>query len=288
MELPKETRDRIFSAADALFEQNGRDSFPTVDAVRKTARVNMNDASSGMKEWRRAQTAQAAPAAVQVPEAVQAAGCHAVAVLWLQAQELASESLRAAQAGWEGELAELDTVRAELADAYESQSTELDAAQAHITELEKALAKMRESLASYERQAALAGQKAEEIEHRARELRAELDRAHQESDRLRQERDQAADRAQSAEKERDAARDEVLDALTEIAAINANADAAREARQELRKAEEAEATRQAERCAAERDNSRKEASQAREEAAILRGRLEALESVMVKAAKAEI
>lgn len=61
MELTKETRDRIFAAADELFEQNGRDGFPTVDAVRKAARVNMNDASSGMKEWRRAQTAQAAP-----------------------------------------------------------------------------------------------------------------------------------------------------------------------------------------------------------------------------------
>ena len=55
MELTKETRDRIYAAADALFEQNGRDAFPTVDAVRKAARVNMNDASSGMKEWRRAQ-----------------------------------------------------------------------------------------------------------------------------------------------------------------------------------------------------------------------------------------
>lgn len=92
MELTKETRDRIYAAADALFEQNGRDAFPTVDAVRKAARVNMNDASSGMKEWRRAQTAQAAPVAVQVPEAVSAAGGQAVAVLWQQAQELANTS----------------------------------------------------------------------------------------------------------------------------------------------------------------------------------------------------
>ena len=27
MELTKETRDRIYAAADALFEQNGRDAF---------------------------------------------------------------------------------------------------------------------------------------------------------------------------------------------------------------------------------------------------------------------
>ena len=56
MELTKDTRDRIFAAADSLYEQAGRAAFPTVDAVRKTAKVNMNDASAGMKEWRRAQT----------------------------------------------------------------------------------------------------------------------------------------------------------------------------------------------------------------------------------------
>jgi len=304
MELSKETRDRIFAAADELFEQNGRDGFPTVDAVRKAARVNMNDASSGMKEWRRAQTAQAAPVAVQVPEAVQAAGGQAVAVLWQQAQELANESLRAAQAGWEGERAELDAMRAELANAYESQAAELDAAQARIVELEKALAmadgqakaqdkalaELRESLAASERRAALAEQKAEEIERRARELRVELDRAHQEADRLRQERDQAVGRAKAAEEERGAARDEALGALAEITKIKAKTEAEREAHQEQRKVAAQEAARQAERytkAQAERDSSRKEASQAREEAATLRGRLEALETVMAKATKAE-
>ena len=103
MELAKDTRDRIFAAADSLYEQAGRAAFPTVDAVRKVARVNMNDASAGMKEWRRAQTAQAAPVAVQVPEAVQQASSAALASLWKEAQELANESLRAAQAGWDAE-----------------------------------------------------------------------------------------------------------------------------------------------------------------------------------------
>ena len=99
MELTKDTRDRIFAAADSLYEQAGRAAFPTVDAVRKTARVNMNDASAGMKDWRRAQTAQAAPVAVQVPEAVMQASSAALSALWQEAQELANESLRAAQAG---------------------------------------------------------------------------------------------------------------------------------------------------------------------------------------------
>ena len=107
MELAKDTRDRIFAAADSLYEQAGRAAFPTVDAVRKVARVNMNDASAGMKEWRRAQTAQAAPVAVQVPEAVQQASSAALASLWKEAQELANESLRAAQAGWDADIDEL-------------------------------------------------------------------------------------------------------------------------------------------------------------------------------------
>ena len=110
MELAKDTRDRIFAAADSLYEQAGRAAFPTVDAVRKVARVNMNDASAGMKEWRRAQTAQAAPVAVKVPEAVQQASSAALASLWKEAQELANESLRAAQAGWDAERIEAETL----------------------------------------------------------------------------------------------------------------------------------------------------------------------------------
>lgn len=46
-------------------------TFPTVDAVRKHAKVNMNDASVGMKDWRRAQTAQVMTVAVQVLTAIQ-------------------------------------------------------------------------------------------------------------------------------------------------------------------------------------------------------------------------
>ena len=97
-------------------------------------------------------------------------------------------------------------------------------------------------------------------------------------------------RAKAAEEERDTARKEALDALAEITKIKAKTEAEREAHQEQRKAAAQEAARQAERytkAQAERDSSRKEASQAREEAATLRGRLEALETVMAKATKAE-
>ncbi|WP_425480517.1 DNA-binding protein [Xanthomonas vasicola] len=66
--LPEpQIRERIIAAANQLFEQAGRAQFPAVDAVRRLARANMGDTSAVMKEWRRAQTAQAAPVGVVSP-----------------------------------------------------------------------------------------------------------------------------------------------------------------------------------------------------------------------------
>ena len=308
MELTKDTRDRIFAAADSLYEQAGRAAFPTVDAVRKTARVNMNDASAGMKEWRRAQTAQAAPVAVQVPEAVMQASSAALAALWQEAQELANESLRAAQAGWDAERIEAETLNKQMADAFEAQKAELETAQARIEELEAAgrqvaadaeaqrqqIEETRNALLGVQQRAAVAEQRAEEIERRASDLRTELDHAHQEAAQGRAElagvrqahaaeiealrADLAASQAKAeagAEKAAAAA-----DALrTELATVKARAEAAQEAHQEQRKQAAAEAHRTAERMTAaqnERDQAGKGERQAREEAATLRGQLDAL------------
>ena len=136
--IPAEVRERIVAAATDLFEQSGRQAMPTVDSVRRAARVDMNAASAVMREWRRAQMAKAAQAAVVVPDAVQQAGNAALSTIWLQAQELANESLRSAQLAWEVERRELDAMRQELAEAFERQEGELEAAGA-------ALAAQRES-----------------------------------------------------------------------------------------------------------------------------------------------
>lgn len=286
MDLAKETRDRIFVAADSLYEQAGRAAFPTVDAVRKTAKVNMNDASAGMKEWRRAQTAQASPVAVLVPEAVQQASSAALAALWHEAQELANESLRAAQAGWDAERAEADTLNKQMADAYEDQATELLAAQGRIAELEAAaqqaageIAGVRQeleeaghALMSERQRAAVAEQRAEEIERRAADLRTELDRARQDLQGARQEVVQV--RGELAE-----ARAAIEGTRGELATVKAKAEAQAEAHQEQRKATAQETARQAERFTrvqAERDDAVKEAGQAREAAATLRGQVEAV------------
>jgi colicin import membrane protein len=185
MDLSKETRDRIFGAANQLYEQAARATYPTVDAVRKLAKVNMNDASTGMKEWRRAQSAQVVAVAVQVPDQVQQASNQALGSLWSVAQELANESLRAAQAGWEAERQELETLNKQLADAHEAQATKLENATRRVNELEvsakvagQEIEGARTALASMEQRAAVAEGRASEIERRAEVLVRELDEAH--------------------------------------------------------------------------------------------------------------
>lgn len=271
MELTKDTRDRIFAAADSLYEQAGRAAFPTVDAVRKTAKVNMNDASAGMKEWRRAQTAQAAPVAVQVPATVQQASSAALAALWHEAQELANESLRAAQAGWDAERIEAETLNKQMADAYEAQAVELQTAQERITELEAAgrqaadaaevmrqqIEEARNALLAAQQRAAVAEQRADEIERRATDLRTELDHAHQEA---------AQGRAELAGV-RQAQAGEAEARRAELAAFQAKAEAAAE-----------KAVTAADVLRTERDQALKDGSTAREDAAKLRGQVEAMQT----------
>lgn len=188
--IPSDVRDRIIAAAVSLFEQAGRADFPTVDQVRRMARVDMNAASTVMREWRRQQTAQAMPVAITIPEAVQASHTQALAALWLQAQELANENLRTAQAAWETERTEMDALRHEMATAFESQAAELEAVQARLTEAHSAaeaaaaanaaaLDALRVELAATTTRAERAEVRMAEIEKRADALQSERDLARQ-------------------------------------------------------------------------------------------------------------
>lgn len=134
--IPVEVRDRIIAAAEEIYEQLGRETFPTVDTVRRAAKADMNTTSMVMKDWRRQQTTQAVPVAVTVPEAVVQANTSALAQLWVEAQELANESLRAAQSTWEVEREELDVMRKELSTAYEDQASDFEEAITKILSLE--------------------------------------------------------------------------------------------------------------------------------------------------------
>lgn len=253
MDIAQEVRNRIVASANQLYEQAGRADFPTVDAVRRHAKVDMNAASTVMKEWRRMQTATPAPVAVVVPDRLRQVSDAALASLWAEAQEIANEALRAAQASWDAERAEAEAIREQVASAFQAQAVELDAATARVAELEKALGEsvtrgdsLAERLDQQEaatqaatHRAELAEQHVEQIEQRAADLKAELDRAHADVDRLRTERDQAAARADQATATA-AATAERADALRdELATVKAKAAAADQAQQEHKQAADA-------------------------------------------------
>ena len=282
--LPLDARERVFAAASQIFEESGRQTMPTVDQVRRLAKVDMHAATAAMREWRRQQTAQAAPIAVTVPEVVAKANEQAIAQLWTQAQELANQSLREAQSAWDAERVELDQMRVELSDAFETQADELELAKSRIEALENearetaAIAaaefqKLRDELGQVRAELGVATTRAEraeataaELDHRVADLRAELDRAHADVDQVRAEIKRTTTDAEGLR--------------NELAAVKAKAEAAEQAHQEHRK----EAAKEAQRCAEKvvaaqksHDAIAKEAAAARESAARLSGQLEAVQ-----------
>lgn len=178
--IPADIRERILAAADELYQQSGRESLPTVDQVRRAARVDMNAASAVMREWRRQQIAKPALVAVTVPEVVAQASGQLLAQLWTQAQDLANESLRTAQASWEAERVELEQMRGELAEAFEAQAAELEDSQARadalVNEARETAARAEAEIARVRGELAKASTRAERAEAAADELRAERDR----------------------------------------------------------------------------------------------------------------
>ncbi len=280
--IPVDLRERIIEAATDLYAQAGREKFPTVDAVRRLSRADMNAVSLVMKEWRQAQTTQAAPVAVAVPEAVQQAGNAVLIVIWQQATELANQSLRAAQAGWESERQELDDMRSELANGYEAQAAELESIRKQLTDSEIKAADQAKELVAVSLREVEAINRAEraevriaEIEHRATDLRENLDRAHAEAERQRVE---LAEVRTKASAEIDAAHAEVIrhkqEAANERDLVLANL-ATVKAKAEVAEQRSAERIIKAE---SDLTAAQTAAAEARERAAGLAGQIEAMQN----------
>ena len=180
----------------------------------------------------------------------------------------------------------------ELADAsqtVEDLETKLDEAKADADALEKRLvdtqaahqgqavelAQVRERLALTEQAAQTAAEEhAAELARLNASIEAERNRYQQQAEQMRADLAEQKKAAQEAAAERDQAR-------AELATVKAKSEAADHAHQEQRKTAAQEAHRVAERMTkaeADRDEARKEASSAREEAAKLRGQVEALQT----------
>lgn len=143
MNLNPEVQQRILVAADELYAETGGVTFPTVDAVRRRSKSNMNDASVVMRFWRTQQASTSQPRAAEIPDAIRTVHDGALEALWTAAQELANAGLRAAHAGWDADRNESETVRSQLALAFDEQSAELVKSQLTCQELMAALAESK-------------------------------------------------------------------------------------------------------------------------------------------------
>lgn len=126
IEIDKSVLERIEKAAKQIYEENNRERFPTVDAVRRLAKVDMNTASLAMRSWRRQQLSRSEIATVDVPNELSDVFAHSVKSIWEQAQSIANESLKLAQQSWEKERQEAEELTAEISNAFDDQASRLE------------------------------------------------------------------------------------------------------------------------------------------------------------------
>jgi colicin import membrane protein len=200
-QVPENIRARIIEVAEALYAESGFERLPSVSHVRNIAKCDMNAASAIVREWKAQLSVKAAPVAVVVPEAVAKVFNEVLGAAWSAAQDLANESLRVAQASWEKERKDLDGMRAELASLYDELSNQLDdekrenalliraqdKSQADIKMLEQQVSQLHSESAAQSARADQAEARAEEIQHRADDLKAELAIAHDDTNAVRNE-----------------------------------------------------------------------------------------------------
>lgn len=291
-QIPADVRERVISAAAELYQQAGRERFPTVDAVRRLSRADMNSVTVLMREWRQSQTTQAAPVTVMIPESVQQAHAAALAATWTQATELANQSLRTAQVGWEAERQDLDDMRSELATGYEVQAAELEDVKNQRDDIVAMLDAANKQLAENGAKLAVAVERANtlearsiEIERRANDLNTALVAAQDAAKNTAADLDAERKRHQAGiaktEQESNKLREQLAAVVSELATAKVKAEAAEQAHQEQRKLAVQETLRVTERIArleADQDIARKETGAAREEAAKLRGHVEAMQA----------
>ena len=298
--MDAELQERIFNAADTLYEANGRQTFPTVDAVRRHSKANMNDVTIGMRDWRKAQTVQHSPL-LQVPESLQLVAQQLIVKLWQQADATAAETLTAQQAAWQEEREGLSE---KLKDRTESNALlikELERYQKQSRKLEQMAKQQLVEMASL--QGELAEKRLQTVELSARleamkiqqaELRQEWDAVREENHRLLQDNARLGCQLETAQQEKQQIKaqadqnetrllEQLTSVRTELTAVQSKAAVDQTHYQETRKTAAQDALQQAERLQAlqaERDQLHKELRAAGEEVANLHGRLSVLQETM--------
>ena len=286
MDVGSDIRARIIAAAEQLYEaDSGR--FPTVDQVRRAARADMNSTSTVMKEWRRQQTAAPSVVAVAIPERISEAMNVALATVWTEAQELANESLAAAQQAWEIERLEADAMRSELAEAYELQAAELDLSQQQFSQANNELESVTQRLTEQGAELAELTAQRLEVERRERgalerleELRTELAEAKSFADKqVAAHREELAALRKKSEQQRAGHAEKLTAAHAQHAKLEqelTTVTVRAEEKAQAARSQQASAAAQLEKQAEVLQAAQQEAAQSWETAAELRGKLDAM------------
>jgi colicin import membrane protein len=267
MHVNPDIQKRIFDAAAQLHSDAGHGDFPTVDAVRRLTRTNMNDTAIVMKLWRAMQATAASPAPASISDNVQRIHNDGLAALWHAANEHAGTNLRTAQAGWEVERAEGETVLAQLAASFDAQARELEKEQHTLEKCRKCLDESRHTAA--DAQACLDGCTAENRALHSRMEAADIliAKLHGHIAELRKDLEQsnaqAAHLQEQCDNAKQSAHEEALDLKTMLATRDANLASAGEQLTHARQ---------------ERGAALQTAADARDGIAELRGKIEALKN----------
>ena len=298
--MENNVQERIFNAADALYDANGRQTFPTVDAVRRHSKANMNDVTTSMREWRKAQTVQHAPI-LQVPEALQLVVQQLVVKMWQQAEQTATETLKTEQAAWQAERLALSEKLQQHTESNAQFVKALEESQKQSKKLEQTvkqklldIAALQGDLAENRMETVALSAQLEGLKLQLAELRQERDAAREENRRLVQEQARLQHQAETLQQEKQQLKaqtdqqetwlvEQLTSVRTELVAERSKAEAERAQHQEQRKAAAQEALKQAERLQAwqaERDQLNQALRFAGEENANLRGQLEIIKTTL--------
>lgn len=133
--IAPEVRQKILDSAKSLMGEIGK--IPSVDLVRRHARVDMNATTIVMREFRREASAMLpSPALPEVLEGILRTSANAVLEY---ARNIANESLEHAKQNWDDEKGELLHMQDELSLSFDKVLNEAAALRDEISELQRAL-----------------------------------------------------------------------------------------------------------------------------------------------------
>ncbi|UJS23525.1 DNA-binding protein [Thiothrix winogradskyi] len=282
------TKDQIFQAADQL---TAAGESATMAAVRKLlGGGSYTTINEGLKEWKAKQHTTNTLIREPAPPAVATRLEELGADIWAVALELANTRLTTEREALEATRIQVETAQQEATELADQLSVELETLQSNckqvVSDLQTAnaaLEQLRQENATLTRQLATTEARAEETTKRADDLKAELQHAHAENKAQRErhanETQALQDQLNTTEK---ALQTEVANGVRltlELTHAQTQAQAAQQQQQALQERSATEIQRMNERLTqaqAEREQALQAARATREDAAGLRGELEAL------------